>query len=400
MNLRHTASFVLVFIGIATGLGTPDAPAGATFPGANGKIAFVRHLSGGSHIFTVNPDGSEVTQVTESPGYDYGPAWSPDGAKIAFTRTDVVTMPGQTGQSDIWAVNSDGSGLTKLTNDPGIDGDPAWSPDSAQIAFSSYREGVENFEIFAMNSDGSVLRQLTNAGDGYVSASPSWSPDGATIAFARGGQTIQSDICVMSAYGGGEVKLTSTPEFESSPDWSPDGSTIVFTRDSQSFGSGIFSVAGTGGDVRQVVTPGGEGDAAWSPDGSEIVYVARGPSGSAAIWTMNADGTDRVLVADNGDSPAWQPISGQGVSPQTHTPPGGDTHSAAASRAQGCVPEFQMVTLSPGPTRQADQLPVDGGQPDGDSRAVPLQAMALAFGGLLLAAGGYVVFRAGLVSRG
>lgn len=82
-------------------MGSAGSPAEGSFPGANGKIAFTRFLNeGGAHIFVMNADGSDVTRVTESPGNDFGPAWSPDGSKIAFTRVDAITSPGLQGQYD------------------------------------------------------------------------------------------------------------------------------------------------------------------------------------------------------------------------------------------------------------------------------------------------------------
>ncbi len=382
MSLRYAGLFGLLIAAAVAGLLSVGAQAEATFPGGNGKIAFVRYLSGGSHIFVMNADGSGVTQLTESPGYDFAPAWSPDGTKIAFTRVDRVSSPGVQGQYDIAVVNADGSGLTMLTNDPGIDQDPGWSPDGAQIAFSSYREGVENFEIFVMGSDGNGLRQLTNAGNGYVSGSPAWSPDGESIVFVRGGQTIPSDICTMRAAGGGEVSLTSTHEFESSPDWSPDGTTIVFTRQ-RDIGTTIYLVDAVGGGVRQIIQPAaGEGDPAWSPDGTKIAFVAGGaPSSNSAIWVMEADGTGRAMLAENGDSPAWQPLPGQSTS--LPTTPASDADPPSSS-STSCVP------VRP-PYETPSELPVEGGPPG--VAANPLYRYALVLAGMVFAAGGLATLK-------
>ncbi len=390
MGLRSWLGLLTAVVGAL--LMSAGASADAAFPGGNGKIAFVRYLEGGSHIFVMNADGSGVTRLTESPGYDFAPAWSPDGAKIAFTRVDAVSSPGVQGQYDIAVINADGSGLTKLTDDEGIDQQPAWSPDGRQIAFSSYREGVENFEIFVMASDGSGLRQLTNAGDGYVSQAPSWSPDGRTIVFERGGQTIPSDICVMRADGSGQTNLTATPDFEMAPDWSPDASRIVFTWQ-RDIGATIYSMDSTGGGVRQLIQPaGGEGYPAWSPDGTKIAFVARG-SGGAAIWVMNRDGTGRTMLVDGDESPVWQPL------PQTDastSPLGSNTPAPSfPGSAQDCVPAFSQSTApSPAPTAPPDTLPVGGGPPAAGDPATSYQALSLLFAGLLLLAIGLVALRA------
>src|SRR5437870_7090446 len=77
------------------------APAHATFPGANGKIVF-------DGIYTMNPDGTGVTQVPNTVGGE-NPVWSPDGTRIAFDRSDGSDF-------ELFVINADGSGLTHLTN--------------------------------------------------------------------------------------------------------------------------------------------------------------------------------------------------------------------------------------------------------------------------------------------
>jgi Tol biopolymer transport system component len=110
-----------VVIAAVLGLLTVPAYAQATFPGLNGAIAFV---SGGD-IWTVNPDGSGMTQVTSGPEDDGGPAWSADGSTIAFSRADGG------GRADIWLVRPGGLPV-RLTDTPSFaERLPAWSPDRA-----------------------------------------------------------------------------------------------------------------------------------------------------------------------------------------------------------------------------------------------------------------------------
>ncbi|HJX61829.1 MAG TPA: hypothetical protein VJ578_04595, partial [Dehalococcoidia bacterium] len=151
----------------------PLPAADAAFPGANGKIAFHSYRDGNAEIYVMNADGSGQTRLTNEPATDNLPSWSPDGSRIAFSST-------RDGNAEVYVMNADGSGQARLTNNPAYDNEAHWSPDGSKIAFSTDRDG--NGEIYVMNADGSGQTNLTNdpAGDG---SGPTWSPDGSQIAF-------------------------------------------------------------------------------------------------------------------------------------------------------------------------------------------------------------------------
>src|SRR5215510_6699516 len=128
------------------------APRRAKAQAANGRIAFTSN----NDIYTINPDGSGLSQLTPTGSRfsDQSPAWSHDSARIAFGRTAFPVG------SQIYVMNADGSIPTRITNNSASDRQPSWSPDGTKIAFVSNRDG--NDEIYVMNADGSQQIRLTN----------------------------------------------------------------------------------------------------------------------------------------------------------------------------------------------------------------------------------------------
>lgn len=151
----------------------PEMVCGGGFPGGwfpDGQRILFRGSEGETgalQICSVKPDGSDIKVIhSESGVMSYFPTLSPDGRKIAFTSD-------RDGNLEIYVMNSDGSGLRRLTDDPSNDEYPTWSPDGQWIAFHSDRDG--DIDIYIMRPNGSDLRQLTNNNDSDTQ--PSWSPE-------------------------------------------------------------------------------------------------------------------------------------------------------------------------------------------------------------------------------
>jgi len=301
-STRRRAAVIVAAVAVATGalaltLGSAG-PAGAAYPGSNGRIAFDSYRTGNYDIFVMNPDGSGQTQLTSSTDWEHTPAFSPDGSKIAYTRGPTTDM------DDIWVMNADGSGQMDLTPGPDQEEHAAWSPDGTKIAFEDHRNG--DVDIYVMNADGSGRTNLTNnPEDDYA---PAWSPDGSKIVFSSyRDKTTFGELYAMNADGSDQTNLTHTPTIgETDPVWSPDGSRIAYMQ----FGSPnqvyVMNADGSGKtNLSQSSTS--DQDPSWSPDGSKIA-VTRFENGESEVYVMNADGSAQnnlTQFASYDNAPSW-----------------------------------------------------------------------------------------------
>jgi len=199
------AFFLLICLLIAPTFGVFAATGRA--PSINGKIAFASDRDGNYEIYVMNADGSGQTRLTNNNYKEGHPDWSPDGTKIVFTSN-------RDGNPEIYVMNANGSGQTRLTNNNYKDGEATWSPDGTKIVFQSDRDG--NVEIYIMNANGSGQTRLTiNSASDW---DPNWSPDGTMIVF-ESDRNGNYEIYVMNANGSGQTRLTINSASDYEPFW-------------------------------------------------------------------------------------------------------------------------------------------------------------------------------------
>ena len=200
---------VVVAISIAALLAFAAAASQAAYPGANGKIAFMGDGGGGYDIYTINPDGTGLTDVTPDPHADYWPRWSPDGTKIAFARELAGGSQGGT-NFELFVMNADGRDLTRVTNTPDAwEAFPSWSPDGKRLVFQRY-PGGQTFIVTA-KLDGSDEVAITHNTDALR---PAWSPDGTKIAYMETVCCTNYEIFTSNPDGTGATNITNHPSFQ------------------------------------------------------------------------------------------------------------------------------------------------------------------------------------------
>ena len=191
-------------------------------------------------IFTANPNGSDLKQLTNTPGYDAETTITLDGKKLVFTSM-------RDGDLDIYTMDADGKNVRRLTNELGYDGGPFWSYDGKQIVYRAYHPKTDKekadytdllkqnlirpttLEIWVMNADGSNKRQVTS--NGHANFGPYFFPDGKRVIFASNMDDPRGrnfDLYKINLDGTGLERITFNDTFDGFPMFSPDGKKLVF----------------------------------------------------------------------------------------------------------------------------------------------------------------------------
>ena len=272
------------------------------------KIAFTSSRDGNYEIYVMDGDGGNQRRVTVNPTIDEDPAWSPDGTKIAFVSNRNV------GQIQIWVIDADGKNLIRVSD--GVwDQNPDWSPDGKKIAYDVLLNPWDNDKwkrtIYVTDSDGKNSRQLIKKPE--WESYPSWSPDGRKIAFISHNHERPDEIYVMDADGRDIERITHDAIWKYMPTWSPDGSRIAYCTNHH-----IWVMDSNGKNQRLLTKHGFHKHPTWSPDSETIAFQTWGRH-MFSIFTVDAmvDGVKPLLeVQGQSDlDPDWFHPGGLSVTP-------------------------------------------------------------------------------------
>ena len=233
-------------------------------------------------IYVMGGDGSNKKKLADGDR----PTWSPDHVKIAFTKSTANN------NYEIFSMNADGSGVTQLTFSPSQEIDPSWSPDRTKIAYASSKNG--SYDIWVMLANGAMPFRLTT-NDLAQETAPAWSPDGTRIAYVSAANGASRVLITDVTTKVTTPLYTGTFTKTSAPAWSPDGKRIAFQTDPTPTSCGIhIADVGGSGNVFDFTGPGYGSPCItpnWSPDGKKLAWEELVSGGGIMVMTANVDGT-------------------------------------------------------------------------------------------------------------
>lgn len=331
---------------LAVGVGLAG-PASAQ-DGSQGRIAFCSRGGDDFDIYIMDPDGSDVQQITDDDAHDLYPAWSPDGESIFFAQ---LKPDGQSLISSLHVMAADGSDARQLVDQTWQQvGSIVLAPDGTRLAFGA--GSVDDIALYLVNDDGSGLSRLTQIAAHGSDWSPAWSPDGSQIVFVgpeeryqlslvdvASGAVTTLDIDWANLYtpvwepGGERLAYASsdgffiiTPGADGTPveevaygepyllGWSPDGAAIAAMRDDDGYTLWLYNVP-SGVLASQLAddrTFDSVGPLVWSPDSGAVAFMARAErEDDYEIYVFVVRTGELRQITDNDVDdvyPAWSPV--------------------------------------------------------------------------------------------
>jgi TolB protein len=263
----------------------------------------------GGSLWRQRPEDRESRQITDGPGYDYQPDWSPDGRRVVFAsyRNDAI---------ELRLLDLESGKSSPLVANEAVNIEPRWSPDGGRVAYtSSAYEGLWHVFVVEVGPDGEssdpiritnernsgLPRYYYHKNDQYLS--PTWSPDGRELILIsnRGRIWGSGGFWRVEARPGGrerEIRYEETT-WKARPDWSRDGRRVVYSSYLGRQWNQLWLMTADGGDPLQLTY--GEFDATsprWSPSGDRVAYVSN-QKGNTSLWVLDfVSGARREVRAE------------------------------------------------------------------------------------------------------
>jgi Tol biopolymer transport system component len=275
---RSLGSAVFAALGATIAILGFAPPASATYHGKNGLIVFAAQTGDHYQLYTVRPNGNDLTQITHVVGDAIQPHWSPDGNRIVFELDHPQGEP----LCSVVVMNADGSALADLTGSRnGCEAAPSFTPDGRRIVFERYDDITNVDAISSMGLTGGDREQVTT-GTGSGVTSPEVSPDGTTVSFIDfNGLPVGAALFTSGIHGSDLFPLTPFSfDVAVKQDWAPDGKNLVFTANGDvpkpGESANIATIRPNGTNLRYLTHyRGGAFNAfvgSYSPDGRWIVF--------------------------------------------------------------------------------------------------------------------------------
>lgn len=284
--------------------------------GRDGLVAYVSNAGDGQtfQLWTMKvyqqPDGTLVagdqTQLTTNPGNKSYPNWSPDGSKIVFSAETGDTV----NKIDLYTINTDGTGLSNILAIPGNETESAWSPDGEWIAFTTDNRADGVKQIMIVRPNGTDLRRLSTDKQEF---SPEWSPKMDRLVYVLPSASLrylwmrdpQNDFADMD-----RDMFFMRLKYVGDPAWSPDGVWIAYTNvQGRTQDIYLTRVQSFGMEVKRLTNTTFDSYPAWSPDSTWILFQSDRDT-NLEIYIMDIDGQNQTNLTLSPDSqemqPAWQ----------------------------------------------------------------------------------------------
>jgi Tol biopolymer transport system component len=256
------------------------------------ELVFEREVAGRYDLYVVPAGGGTERRLTEEPGADTLPRWSPDGSRVVFTSD-------RTGRPQLWEIPAKGGRARRLRTNDAIEYQSDPSPDGKQLAFLSNLDGPER--LLVQDLESGAVRELARHGDGTIFGNPHWSPDGRFITYSSN-YRIGHHIYMVEVATGKERRLSPLTGGGCEPRFSRDGRKVVYvSRRHMSSTSRLVEHDLPTGDEKALVSwPALNYDPVYSPDGAELAFAS------------NITGRYEIYRQRLSDGRAWRVTFGPG----------------------------------------------------------------------------------------